>query len=256
MLFFLLFSINFLLSLTQAVTVRISGPAPLAPPSVVATHVEIVYQVCSNLRPGRCCQERPRTLVAGVPPPPFPTRVVSFEGLEVLDVAAAWQPQGHSGGCKGTPAGTSIGPGNWRFPAEGAPEMILTGASYLKIPTKIPAGREHAPLMEAQGVLGLLTGGGGWVSSLASDRLRQQILKAASSLGGSALQFSPRRRSEIKRRGIISRDKGIVFTQPPPGVQWPDLITVNGTNYREESVGSPIYRNDEGAVLDFKDVVL
>ena len=42
-----------------------------------------------------------------------------------------------------------------------------------------------------------------------------------------------------------------MFAQPPPGSVWPDLVVVNGTSYTEESAGSPIYRSEDGKVLDF-----
>jgi len=70
---------------------------------------------------------------------------------------------------------------------------------------------------------------------------------AASELGSLGL----RKKSELKRRGIMSKNRGVVIAQPPPGIQWPDRITtVDGTNYTEESVGSPIYRNGDGAMLN------
>lgn len=105
-------------------------------------------------------------------------------------------------------------------------------------------------MREAQGILGLITGGTGWVSQLASPGVRQQASNAALGLGSSLGSLGLRKRSELTRRGIVSKDKGVVIAQPPPGIQWPDLITVDGTNCTEESVGSPIYRNQDGAILN------
>lgn len=107
------------------------------------------------------------------------------------------------------------------------------------------------PMREAQGILGFITGGTGWVSSFASLGVRQQAANAAAGLGSSLANLGLRKRSEWRRRGIVSKDKGVVIAQPPPGVQWPDRIMMgDGTNYTEESVGSPNYRNQDGAVLN------
>ena len=169
-------------------------------------------------------------------------RVARFEGLAILDIAAVWQPQGSTGGCSGTPRDTTIGPGNWRYPDVGDSDVTLTGGSYIKLPTSIPKG-QSAPMLEAQGILGLITGGGKWVSKQAGSTLLQQAARAALLLAAGSQGH--------QRRGIRSKDKGVVFAQPPGESVWPDLIMVNGTNYTEESVGSAVYRSEEGLVLNF-----
>jgi len=112
-------------------------------------------------------------------------------------------------------------------------------------------------MLEAQGILGLITGGGGWVSKQASWGLLQQAASASLRMGGSASGFGLRRRGELMRgeelmrRGVISKDKGVVFTQPPPEVQWPDLIIFDGKNYTETSPGGSVYKSDDGQTIDF-----
>lgn len=238
--------------ITQAVTVTLSYvpfPEPAAANQPMPT---IMGQFCTNLRPGLCCQERRPGGNQGF-------RYASFHNLEPLDIAAAWQPQdstsrqpqGSTSGYSGTPVGTGSGPGSWKFPSRNNREVLtITGASYIRLPTSIREDRVSMPMREAQGILGLITGGTGWVSQLASPSVRQQASNAALGLGSSLGSLGLRKRSELTRRGIVSKDKGAVIAQPPPGIQWPDLITVDGTNCTEESVGSPIYRNQDGAILN------
>ncbi len=112
-------------------------------------------------------------------------------------------------------------------------------------------------MLEAQGILGLITGGGAWMSKQASSGLLQQAAQASLRLGGSASGFGLRRRGELMRReelmrrGVVSKDKGVVFAQPPPGVQWPDVITFNGTDYTETSEGGSVYKSADGQTIDF-----
>ena len=57
----------------------------------------------------------------------------------------------------------------------------------------------------------------------------------------------------IVGRGVSGVEKGQVFVQPPSKTRWvwPDVVKVNGTSYREETPGSPLYRSDDGRILDF-----
>ena len=196
-------------------------------------------QTCNNLRPGRCCQGRPLPILPGLPGGVRSYRIAQFTGLEPLDIAAVWQPQGTVGGCSNVPVATTAGPGNWRYPAAGNSEGLLSGASYIKLPHSIPADQK-APMLEAQGILGLITGGGQYVAKQAGNSLLAQAAQAALALHG----------GKNRRRGIRSKDKGVVFAQPPPVAVWPDLIMVNGKNYTEESIGSSKYVSEDGSVLD------
>ena len=84
------------------------------------------------------------------------------------------------------------------------------------------------------------------MSKHAGTGLLRQAADAALKMGGSASSGL-----RLRRRGIRSKDKGVVFAQPPAGVQWPDLITFNGTEFRETSEGGAVYRSEDGRVLDF-----
>ena len=219
--------------------------------------VNTMAQRCNNLRPGRCCQPRLIGFLGMVPRPGDNIdpnegfrnfRVAEFTGLEPLDIASVWQPRGITGGCSGVPRETTHGPGNWRYPAEGSADVVLTGGSYIKLPTQLPKDpSSRAPMLEAQGILGLITGGGQYVTAKAGNSLLQQAARAALALQGGG---SGGQRRRVRRR-IRSKDKGVVFAQPPPGSVWPDLVVVNGTSYTEEGAGSPVYRSEDGKVLDF-----
>lgn len=55
------------------------------------------------------------------------------------------------------------------------------------------------------------------MSSFASLGVRQQASNAAAGLGSSLANLGLRKRSEWRRRGIVSKDRGVVIAQPPPG---------------------------------------
>lgn len=240
----LLLLLFYLPLITQAVDVTLTYIPILEAVAANQPMPTTIAQSCTNLQPGLCCQQR-------LPGGNRGFRYASFENLEPLDIAAAWQPQGSSSGCSGRPVGTGSGPGSWQFPLRSDPAVAITGASYIRLPQSIRDNRVSVPMREAQGILGLITGGTGWLSQLASPSVRQQASNAAVGLGSSLKSLGLRKRSELTRRGIVSKDKGVVIAQPPPGIQWPDRITTaDGTNYTEESAGSPIYRDQDGAVLD------
>ncbi|KAL8717331.1 MAG: hypothetical protein Q9225_005423 [Loekoesia sp. 1 TL-2023] len=240
---FLSFSLCLLPLLTEAVsvTLNVGGNNPMA--------LMLHRQVCNNLRPGRCCQSAPLPQLPGLfdvgggPQPQFRNyRSAQWTDLAALDIAAVWQPQGSTGGCSGRPVGTNTGPGSWRYPNQGDADTILTGASYIKLPRTRPTDDQETAWVEAEGILGLITGGGTWVSKQARSPLLQQAADAALRLAGGS--HKPR------RRGVISREKGVVFAQPPGESVWPDSIVINGTNYVEEGAGSLVYKSEAGEVLN------
>ena len=246
---------------TCAIDVGLHYPTPAGVDPATYTHS---LQFCHNLQAGHCCQNRHyggRSFARFVN-----YRVAIFHGLEALDIAAVWQANGDRGGCSGRVASSKNGPGTWRFPEAGNAGVVLTGASYVRIPQSISAERAGTPMREVQGILALITGGTGWVSESASPNLRQQALSTASFLRSVLLgegtlntagssESELRKRSEYKRRAAFRKEPGVAFLQPPTRIQWPDLIIVNGTNYTEQSVGSPIYQSSEGAVLTLENIV-
>ncbi|KAL8933077.1 MAG: hypothetical protein Q9216_006535 [Gyalolechia sp. 2 TL-2023] len=202
-------------------------------------------QTCRNLRPGRCCQGRP--IPHYLQDPYFgyyeDYRIAQWTGLSPFDIAAVWRPVANRGACSGVPMATTVGPGNWRYPATGSSDIVITGASYIKIPSGKPKEAD-APWLEAQGILGLVTGGGRWVSGKANTGVMDQINSWAGTM------------RKVKRKAVVIRgEPGMVFAQPPAEVNlvWTDLIVINGTGFTQESEGSSMYRSETGEVLDFKD---
>ena len=231
--------------LTRAVSVSLGYGRNTSP-----THDRVGIQTCRNLRPGRCCQGRPIPPDAVnpfyVPPPHEDYHVAQWTGLGPLHIAAVWQASASGeGGCSGTPLATIAGPGNWRYPrAESeSPPIIITGASYIKLPTGQPEDKD-APWLEAEGILGLVTGGGEWVSTKASNPVREQILNWRALVYGI---------SRKRKRGVLGGEKGLVVSRSPPKLNsvWVDLIVYDEVEYAQESEGSSVYRSQDGKELEF-----
>ncbi|KAI4273964.1 MAG: hypothetical protein LQ337_004263 [Flavoplaca oasis] len=227
-----------------------AGPTP----TVIAT----ALQVCRDLPPGRCCAARPLDDVGVVGGPNAgnlqpghqPYNKAYISGLNALDIAALWRPipANNINGCAGIPFATRPGPGSWQFPFWGTTGLgqVISGASYIRLPASIPKERAQAPMMAAQGILGLITGGGSWVAPTASKNTKDQMSSVQAILAGGR-PWSRR----VKRRVIVRGDKGWVFAQPPRGSVWPNLIMVNGTNFTVIGEGSKVYRSEAGRIMDF-----
>ncbi|KAL8671419.1 MAG: hypothetical protein Q9168_004071 [Polycauliona sp. 1 TL-2023] len=215
------------------------------------THSRAGVQTCHNLRPGRCCQGRPIPPEAInpflVPPRHEDYRIAQWTGLNALEIAAVWQASTdptEDGGCSGTPLATTVGPGNWRVPETGQSSVIITGASYIRLPTGQP-NEVDAPWLEAEGILGLVTGGGEWVSKSASHLVQQQVSNWRTLVYGMS--------KTKRRRSFLLGEKGLVLSQPPPKANavWVDLITVDGVEFVQESEGSSVYRSSNGTEMKF-----
>ncbi|KAL8896236.1 MAG: hypothetical protein Q9207_007802 [Kuettlingeria erythrocarpa] len=209
-------------------------------------------QICRNLRPGRCCQGRPlpSTLLTRLgigqrgSSPHYAVALVTH--LQPLDIAAVWEPDERRPrrGCTNRPFATGVGPGSFHAPSllDGpAGNRPVSGVSYIKLPLKIPTDKRASPMLAAQGILGLITGGGKYVDPRSKKSVQQKASDA----------YRIFETTMVSRRGIISADKGLVFAQPPPDSVWPDLIIVNGTNYTESSPGGSFYQSAEGLTIDF-----
>ncbi|KAG7007896.1 hypothetical protein G7Y79_00008g025340 [Physcia stellaris] len=215
---------SLLLSFTSAVKVILSYGDEHINPAMAAMN----SQTCNNLPPGICCQGRPiPAMLFANPANPNSQwrdyRVAKFTGLETLHIAAVWWQPSDESGCSGTPLDSRPGGGNYRYPTQGSSDVTLTGASYVRLPDHIPKGQK-APMMEAQGILGLITGGGPYID----------------------------KKGGTWKRGIRSPNHGVVFAQPPPSAIWPDVVSFDGTEYKQDHVGGSIYTSEEGRVLDFQ----
>lgn len=189
--------------------------------------------VCQNMLPGVCCR------------PPGRRRWVervTVSNLLVGDIGAVWNHRvvgdllngGHViAGCSGVPAITRAGPiRTWRLsPDDYHPggSTHVTGASYISIPKQLPPLDTDTPWLYAEGLRGLVWGGGNWFAD----------------------KDGPSQCSQLhSKRGVISKDKGMVCATAPTLWKYPDLITANGTDYTDNSRGDLVYRSEDGEVSD------
>ena len=199
---------------TLAVDVELTYSTPTGVDPATYTSIG---EFCNNLKPGHCCPSRYSF---------FPVAI--FHGLQALDIAAVWQAEGTTSDCSGRVADSKNGPGTKILSGAVGTGVVLTGESYIRLPQSISADRASTPMREAQGILGLITGGEGWVSEAASPNLQQQALRMVSLLrnmllNGGTLDAAAwpsglrlKKRSEYKRRVAFRKEQGVAFVQPPP----------------------------------------
>lgn len=202
---------------------------------------------CHGLLPGQCCTA-PRTVFRS-----FSAHVVTFEDLTVWDIAAIWRfrtvPTARDGflvsrsytGCSGEVWKSRTGPGTWEWkiwddPDQGVRLTPATGASYIEMPRAVPPDEKRSAWLSAEGVYGLVWGGGKWFSSPAASRTL-----------GYAAGISPRSRL---RRDVRSEAKGTVHAGRPPRWIYPTVIRVNGTNYTDGGAGNLVYKDGAGVALN------
>ena len=200
---------------------------------------------CPSLLPGQCCMPPPtssgyRTFLA-----------VVFKSLLPQHIAAVWtsrvvpgQENPYISGCSGVVLESRAGPGLWTWHTliEPIPKSA-TGASYIEIPARLPPDSETSHWLDAEGLLGLVWGGGRWFASESASRL----LGVGTSTGNGVT-----RKSTLKRE-IRSANKGTVYAMPPRRVVYPTFMVLNGTNYTDEGRGDLVYRSDSGTILDLRE---
>ena len=179
---------------------------------------------CIGIRPGVCCR---------APGPDYPTYVV-VHNLLVNHIGVLWTARDGLGDCAGTPIRTQPGPGDFRS----LHHTGYSGVSYIRLPktTLRPDGTTSAWL-EAEGLLGLVTGYGHWFSS----RVKPGALPGA---------------TRKSRRGIIAGHRGTVYSGPPRWWKYPDLVTVNGTDYHSMNTSELNYSSADGLVLNAAELAL
>ncbi|KAL8742490.1 MAG: hypothetical protein Q9184_008249 [Pyrenodesmia sp. 2 TL-2023] len=271
---FLLLLLPLLLFLknTHAVTITISPaaiPHPDVPPGQPNPGI-IPYstQRCPDIPPGVCCIPRR--------PPSPPAQItldrrIKFEGLEALDIAAAWVPHEGKKACDGKVGASYTGGGTWIYeiPAD-TPGLEIAAGSYMRMPVGVPK-EEDVGWMQGEGVLGFVTGKGDWWSK---DVDKAKVLDAAArygfgSLAGKGLPWAQKVKrlgkrvvdmgkmgmtphEGLEKRGIRSADKGWVLCRGPRKGIYPDvMIDVDGVEYRAETPQAAVYISGEGKVLNF-----
>lgn len=210
----------------------------------------------------------------GNPPPSRPNKRIIFTGLEALHIASAWVNRSAVGGCYGLPKATYAGGGTWQYDVpEEETDQIIRGGNYFSVPVGLPEEKDKGWL-NGEGVLGFVWGTGDWFSQTPSQVAWGNLQAAArSQLGGSFpsdLRSWPgskkvRRRGNrlvdrgnsaigqrgLERKPIKTTDNGVVFCKSPEQTRWPDVITIDGVDYRTQTPQSDIYLSQDGKMLNY-----
>lgn len=193
--------------------------------------------VCSNLLPGVCCLAIPpqsQRIYPGDTYPDYPWSV-EISSLFANEIAAVWEKRGDIEGCSGRPARTMIAPPSSFLTAyydhwgTGLYKKF-TGASYILLPKTLPPAGSSSLWLGAEGVLALAWGGGEWVS----ERGREAALT-----GGGGL----------KRRSM-NPNEATAYLAAPAWWRYPDVITINGTDYLSGNTSALDYHDVDGHVVN------
>lgn len=193
---------------------------------------------CDNLPPGVCCRPPiiPGEYAPGAPTPPSD---IVFKDLLPYDIASGWKRRGDVHGCSGVPYATKLGPGSVRIkawePLRPQPvDNYFTGASYISIPagTPPPPGTK-APWLQAEGILGLVWGGGEWFADTA------KLLGVPGA-------------TKRRKRGMVSTLEGTAYCEAPRSWRYPTSITVNETVYLSSNTSELEYTSADGTRLDLE----
>ena len=266
-----LFSLLFLATNILAVDITISPPPGPPFPNGHPGRVPFIAQRCPGIPPGHCCKQRPDIPQATN----FPNKRIIFTGLDALDIASAWVNRSAVGGCYGLPKATYAGGGTWQYDVpEGENDQIIRGGNYFRVPVGLP-GEKDKGWLNGEGVLGFVWGTGDWWSQTPKPNAWANLQAAArAQLGGNfpsdLRSFGPgsrkvRRRGNrvvdlgklaIGRRGlerkvITTMDQGVVFCKSPEQTRWPDVITIDGVEYRTQTPQGDIYLSQDGKVLNY-----
>ncbi|KAL8868388.1 MAG: hypothetical protein Q9174_005027 [Haloplaca sp. 1 TL-2023] len=187
----------------------------------------------------------------------FSAHTVTFDNLATWDIAAIWRfrrpedaPTGYSvsgsyTGCSGRVWKSRTGPGRWSWEIWDESDNLAhwtpaTGASYIELPRSLPPDAKTSAWLAAEGLFGLVWGGGKWFSSPAASRI---------------LGYAPgvRPRSHL-RRDIRSESKGQVYAGRPPRFVYPAIIKWNGKIYHDSGSVNQTYVDDNGITLDLTGV--
>lgn len=217
---------------------------------IPSLQVDVYYSTngleCRDLAPGVGCRAPFRPRSHGRYVSDQETIGVTIKNLRATEIAVVWQGRGGNGpgflpknaigDCSGTVAQTLVGPAHSAFfgnmDAGGGPRgYFYTGASYIVMPKTLPPDARTAMFLMAEGMLGLVWGGGSWFSPQA---------KTVGIPGA----------TRKSRRGRVSGLEGTVYSGPPPRWRYPDSVTLDGTKYESTNTSALDYYSAEGTLLD------
>ncbi|KAL8764769.1 MAG: hypothetical protein Q9194_006854 [Teloschistes cf. exilis] len=227
------FALLCLVSCTYQVDVTFAAGSPWGPHDIERT-------TCLDILPGQCCQHYVYAQ----------TIAVTFDGLQVGDVSVAWGRRTTQvamiGQCTGIVLQTGAGPGTWNYNWAHSYDDVYSfgpsGASYIRLPPRLPPGQAEADWLNVEGLKALVWGGGKWVVS-----------------GGASGILGPRSNDDAEMmmmmRPQISKNRalysgGRFYASPPPGTRFPDLVTVNGSVYSAVGKNGTLYKDVAGHLLD------
>ncbi|KAL8656841.1 MAG: hypothetical protein Q9226_002513 [Calogaya cf. arnoldii] len=224
---------------------NLAGNAIIVAPNAVpgSNPRTVVIATCPDIPPGECCQPPRHLAMLG--------SSINFSQLQITDITAVWASrslingyttQAVIRGCSGIVAATGSGPGlwSWRATADILKDWGsgAVGASYITLPATLPPDLGTSNWLMAEGVLGLVWGGGQWFASPAAQR----VLGRKNSI--TAKRTAP--------RGIIrSAKKGEVFSAPPLRGRFPTRIQIDGTEYNH--TGTFMYTDRVGNKINLTD---
>ncbi|KAI4264259.1 MAG: hypothetical protein L6R42_000624 [Xanthoria sp. 1 TBL-2021] len=202
----------------------------------------VVIATCPNIPPGQCCQAPRHLHMLG--------SSINFSNLHIMDIAAVWAArsimnhhttQAVIRGCSGTVTASGPGPGDWSWRATADVlkdwQSRAVGASYITLPATLPPDPSTSKWLMAEGLLGLVWGGGKWFAS-----------PAAQDLLGRRDSITSRRAAP---RGIRSALKGNVYARPPLRGRFPTRVQIDGTEYSH--TGTFIYADGVGNKINLTD---
>ncbi|KAI4179717.1 MAG: hypothetical protein L6R41_007679 [Letrouitia leprolyta] len=148
-------------------------------------------------------------------------------------------------GCSGRVLDSRQGPGRWTWTATGDEiEPVTTyyrieavGASYIRLPQKLPPDGMFQAAAHVEGVRALAWGGGYWRADAA---VKWDVLPPPNDNVEWAFRPSTPRKAH---RDIRIPEKGRVLARSPTIMVYPDIVAINGTEYLADGEGSLIYTN-------------
>ncbi|KAL8627454.1 hypothetical protein Q9189_006831, partial [Teloschistes chrysophthalmus] len=205
---------------------------------------------CLDLLPGQCCRNH------------FYGQhiAVTWHGLQAGDVSVIWGRRITRmvmfAGCDGIVLQTGNTPGRWDYnSAHSHPDDYSfgpSGASYIRLPPKLPPDQLEADWLNVEGMRALVWGGGKWVaSSGGGGGGASGVLGPRSDDDDGAEMMTMMMRPQISKNRALYRG-GRFWASTPPGLRFPDLITVNGSVYSAVGRNGTVYKDAAGNLLDVK----
>ncbi|KAL9576819.1 MAG: hypothetical protein Q9212_006792, partial [Teloschistes hypoglaucus] len=232
----LTFALLSLISHTHQVDVTFAAGSPWTADDVQLT-------TCLDLLPGQCCRN-----------PSYAQNIaIIWHGLQLGDVSVTWARRttrvAMFGDCSGVVLQRGTTPGTWDYQwAHSHPDVYSfgpSGASFIRLPPKLPPGQVEADWLNVEGMRALVWGGGKWIASGASGSLGPR----SDDDDGAEMMMMKMMRPQISRNRALYRG-GRFWASSPPRMRFPDLVTVNGTVYSAVGSNGTIYKDAAGNLLD------